>query len=59
MQVRRLDIKEWTAPELMINMNIERRLKCLCVKENYESGGNLVLGTSYGEVIAISLGTTI
>ncbi|RYH29959.1 hypothetical protein EON65_06755 [archaeon] len=38
---------------------IPRRIKCLHVKENYETGGTLLLGTSYGEVMIISLGTTV
>lgn len=38
---------------------IKRRIKSCYVKENYELGGQLVLGTSYGEVVLLSLGTTV
>lgn len=38
---------------------IKRRIKCCYIRENYEVGGQLALGTNYGEVVLLSLGTTV
>ena len=59
-RVRSIDVRFWADyRQLLIRPDIERRIKCAHLEENYETGGTLVLGTSYGEVVALSLGTTV
>jgi hypothetical protein len=59
-KIRSVQIMEWSIDRnLLGNAHIERKLKALHVEENYDTGGQLVIGTSYGDVIALSLGTTV
>lgn len=58
-RVRSIDIGFWSNyRQLIARPDIERRIKCTHLQENYETGGTLVLGTSYGEIVVLSLGTT-
>ena len=52
---RRLNFNEWCAT-IMPRPDIQRRLKCMSIVENYEEGGNMVVGTNYGDVFVISIG---
>lgn len=44
---------------LFVSPNINRRLKSASVYENYTTGGYLAIGTSYGDVVVLPLGTTV
>lgn len=60
MRIRTVNIMEWSIyNQLLINPHIHRRLKCIGVYENYDTGGHIAVGTSYGEVILLPLGTTV
>jgi hypothetical protein len=39
--------------------SVDRKLKSCHLVEDRERGGTLLVGTSYGEVVALSLGTTV
>lgn len=59
-RIRSVDIMEWSIyRNLLENPHIHRKLKSVSVFENYDTGGQLALGTSYGDVIMLSLGTTV
>lgn len=59
-KVRRINMIEWASyRELALRPNIPRKLKCVSVYEDYENGGTVAVGTSFGDVFACSLGTTI
>lgn len=38
---------------------VERRLKSVDIREDLENGGTLALGTNYGDIIILNLGTSI
>ena len=55
--VRRLDVQEWcNFRNLLPRPDIPRRMKSICIQEDQESGGMMVLGTNYGDVIVMSIG---
>ena len=62
-RVRAINIVEWGTQLDYSNIferpDIPRRIKSMCLEENYETGGSIVVGTSYGDVAVLSLGTTI
>jgi hypothetical protein len=67
-KVRTVDIMYYAAYYNLFNYpvpvnhdhsKIQRRIASVCVRENFEVGGQLALGTSYGEIVMLSLGTTI
>jgi hypothetical protein len=59
-RVRSLDIMEWSSYRgLLGRPDINRKLKCISLEENQTSGGNMAIGTSYGDIIMLPLGTTI
>lgn len=59
-RVRTIDILEWSLYRgLLERPDILRKIKSAHLEENYVTGGNLVLGTSYGDIIMLKLGTTI
>ncbi len=59
-KVRSVNLMEWCGYQnLLVNPHISRKLKSAHLQENYEHGGQLVIGSSYGDIIALSLGTTI
>ena len=53
---RRLNFT-WCA-NIMLRPDIPRRLKCMSIVENYE-GGNMVVGTNYGDIFVISIGREV
>jgi hypothetical protein len=59
-RIRSINIQSWaTVRGLMGREDIPRRLKCMTVSEDSVNGGLLAVGTSYGEVIIISIGTHV
>jgi hypothetical protein len=59
-RVRTIDIMEWcNYRSLLERPDIHRKIKCVSLQENEETGGNLVVGTSYGDIIMLRLGTTV
>jgi hypothetical protein len=71
-KVRSIDILEWSLHRSLIEPRqgvlyyermslsddeIPRRLKCLDIHENEEYGGLLCVGTSFGEIVLMSIGT--
>lgn len=59
-RVRSIDILEWCIyRSLLERPDILRKIKSVHLEENFETGGNLVLGTSYGDIIMLKLGTTV
>ena len=56
-RVRSIHIQQWcNARGIMDRPDIPRRLKCMFVKEDHNQGGLLAVGTSYGEVVIMSIG---
>eukprot|EP00607_Mallomonas_marina_P004894 CAMPEP_0182438064 /NCGR_PEP_ID=MMETSP1167-20130531/85486_1 /TAXON_ID=2988 /ORGANISM="Mallomonas Sp, Strain CCMP3275" /LENGTH=123 /DNA_ID=CAMNT_0024631235 /DNA_START=603 /DNA_END=974 /DNA_ORIENTATION=- len=56
-QIRTIDIAYWTFHKhLITNENIPRRIKSMHIVEDFESGGSMVIGTSYGEIMISSIG---
>jgi hypothetical protein len=59
-KVRSVNVMEWgNYRSLFSNEHIDRKIKSIHLEENYDSGGHLVVGTSYGDIVLISLGTTV
>ena len=55
---RRLNFNDWCA-DIMLRPDIPRRLKCMSIVENEEEGGNMLVGTNYGDVFVISIGREV
>lgn len=55
---RSLNFNEWCT-EIMARPEIPRKLKCMSIVEDYEEGGNMLVGTSYGDVFVISIGREV
>jgi len=59
-RIRTIDVMEWSSyKHLLSNEHVLRKLMCVHVQENYDTGGMMVVGTSYGEVVVLPLGTTV
>ena len=62
-RIRSINLIEWgwqpDGSSLFERPDIPRRLKSMNLEENYETGGTLAVGTSYGDVVMLSLGTTV
>lgn len=59
-RVRSLDLMEWCVyRNLLERPDIPRKIKSIHLQENTITGGNMVIGTSYGDIIMFSLGTTV
>lgn len=59
-RVRTIDIMEWSNyAGILQRPDVHRKIKSAHLEENAYSGGNLVLGTNYGDIIMLSLGTTV
>lgn len=59
-KIRTIDVQASAVERnLLVAPHIRRRLKCAGVYENYSTGGYLALGTSYGDIIMMPLGTTV
>jgi hypothetical protein len=59
-RIRSLNILEWSVEyDLIKRPDIRRKVKCAHLQEDHENGGNMVVGTSYGDVIMLRLGTTV
>ena len=52
---RTIDVNIW-CKELLNKPEIPRRLKCMHLVENYEEGGQLVIGSNYGEIFVCVTG---
>jgi hypothetical protein len=59
-RIRTIDIMEWCNYRgLLLRPDIARKIKSAHLQEDHEAGGNMVLGTSYGDIIMLRLGTTV
>ena len=59
-RVRTIYVMEWCLyRNLLERPDVSRKIKAVHLQENFVTGGNLVLGTSYGDIIMLSLGTTV
>jgi hypothetical protein len=57
---RRLNVQEEAVKRsLSVRPDVPRRLKCLFLTEDPDSGGTVVVGTNYGDVYIISIGTCV
>lgn len=58
--IKQIDVMYWCAyRSLLSNPHIKRKIKVIHAQENYDSGGHIVVGTTYGDIILLSLGTTV
>jgi hypothetical protein len=53
--VRIINVNVWCA-NIIAKPDIPRKLKCMHIVENYEEGGQMVVGSHYGEVLVIATG---
>ena len=61
-KIRSVNVLEWCLYRGLLldhRPDIARRLKCVHLVENHAEGGTMVVGTSYGDVIMFSLGTSV
>ncbi len=59
-RIRSIDVMQMCVErQLFVAPNIHRRLKSAHVYENYSTGGYIALGTSYGDVVIMPIGTTV
>ena len=59
-RVRTINIVEWSNfVGILQRPDVPRKIKSAHLEENYSTGGNLALGTNYGDIIMLSLGTTV
>jgi hypothetical protein len=61
-RIRRLNFMEWVLHKELVtdgSGEIPRALTCMALVENFETGGTLVLGTSFGELSVIGIGTHV
>lgn len=58
--VRKLNLQEEAVKRcLSVRPDVPRRLKCIFLIEDPENGGTVVVGTSYGDVYLVSIGTCV
>jgi hypothetical protein len=55
---RSLNFNTW-CEDIMARPEIPRKLKCMSMIEDYEEGGSMVVGSSYGDVFVITLGREV
>ena len=59
-RVRTIDIMEWgNYRNLLERPDVRRKIKSVHLEEDHVNGGNMVLGTSYGDIIMLKLGVTV
>jgi WD40 repeat protein len=58
MCMREIYVNQW-CEQIIVKPNIPRKLKCMHLVEDAEVGGQLVIGTNYGDVCVCSLGRMI
>lgn len=61
-KMRRIDVRDWAVKFNLIEEEfaaIPRMIKCMHVVEDNVNGGLLVVGTSFGDVFLLSIGTFI
>lgn len=61
-KMRRIDIREWAVKRQLIAeefAEIPRMIKCMHVVEDSVNGGLLAVGTSFGDVMLLGIGTYI
>ena len=61
-QIRRIGVLKWALDKELITDNstdIPREIKCMHLHEDAESGGTISIGTSYGDVMLMDIGTTV
>jgi hypothetical protein len=61
-RIRTINFLEWALEKELVkdgSEGIPRSLTCMALKEDFENGGSLVVGTAYGELSAIGIGTHV
>lgn len=61
-RIRTINFLDWAIHKQLIadgSEGIPRGLTCMSLVENFETGGSLVVGTSYGELSVIGIGTHV
>lgn len=59
-RIRKIDWLEWCSyRDLVARPDVKRALKCISVLEDAENGGTVAVGTSYGDLAILSIGTNI
>ena len=59
-RMRRMDLTEWAVyRNLILRPDITRKLKSLAIHEDFENGGTMIVGTSYGEIVVMNIGTQV
>ena len=55
---RSINFNEWCT-NIMERPEIPRKLKCMSIVEDYEEGGNMLVGSSYGDIFVMSIGREV
>jgi WD40 repeat protein len=59
-RIRAVNVVEWASLcGLLERPDIGRKIKCVSLQEDHEYGGMMAVGTSYGDIIMLRLGTTV
>ena len=61
-KIRNINILDWAVDRGLVfdeSSKLPRMLTCMCLVEDHDNGGTLVVGTSYGELIVLGIGTHI
>lgn len=60
LKIRSINILIWcNYRQLLPFPSLFRRIKCIDVVENAHEGGTVAIGTNYGEIIVMSIGTMV
>ncbi len=60
LKIRSINILEWcNYRQLLPIPTLYRRIKCIDVVENAHEGGTIAIGTNYGEIIVMAIGTSV
>ena len=58
MAMRSIDLNIW-CKDYMLKPDIPRKVKCLHIAENYEEGGQMAVGTNYGDLYVMAIGRQV
>jgi len=60
LKVRTINCLEWAVYRGLVERpDVNRRLTCMHLIEDAENGGRMVIGTSYGEILVMDIGTSV
>jgi WD40 repeat protein len=58
--MRKIDVMAWCVQRNIIDRpDVPRKLKSLALQEDFQKGGTILIGTSYGDVIVSNIGTQL